>query len=354
MRYFLFFLLFACLSCGDTDPNADVKDMVLPVKIYRTDSLMYLAAKAFQQPKPDTMGIFNQYLKPNRQFWLEMCPLYDKLKADTSLSDLYIDSVLALSYYGPFLADKTTGQLMDSIHQHFSPTFDIASQLVPVFKRWKRDFGVDTIPAICTFVNGYSPPGMMPEVDQVFPTISGKYLALGLHYWMGQKFLFYSPDIPVYVKKRFNPQYMGVVVAQQIAEDLVLPIDLSQNPTLLDKAIRLGIRQCVVDALLPSTPDSTKMWYTSMQMAYCHKFEKNIFNFVKGELYSKDFLEQGKFTEDKPFTAELSRESAPRLAQYWGWEVVKSYMKTHSEVKIAALAERKDYEKIFKESGYKP
>lgn len=353
MRYFLVLLLFACISCGEKDPNADVKDMVLPVKICRADSFMYLAAKAFQQPKPDTIGIFNQYLKPHRQFWLELFPQYDKLMKDSSLTDTYRDSVLAL-YYGQFLSDKNTWQLLDSVQQHFPPDFDIATQVVPVFKRWKRDFGIDSLPAVYTFVNGYSPPGMMPEVDQVFPTISGNYLALGLHYCMGNSFLFYSPDIPVYVKKRFSPEYIGVVVAQQIADGAVPPIDLSQNPTLLDKAIRLGIRQCVVDALLPSTPDSTKMWYSSMQMAYCHKFEKNIYNLIKGELYSKDFLVQRKFIEDKPFTSELSRESAPRLAQYFGWEVVKAYMLSHQDVKIADLAVRTDYEKIFKESGYKP
>lgn len=353
MRYILIILLLGFISCGDTDPNADVKDMVLSVKIHRTDSMMYLAAKAFHQPKPDTIGIFNQYLKPNRAFWLELFPQYEKLVADSSLTESYQDSVLAL-YYGQFLSDKNTWQLMDSINKHFPPNFDIATQIVPVFKRWKRDFGVDTLPEVCTFVNGYSPPGMMPEVDQVFPTLSGKYLALGLHYWLGKSFIFYSPDIPVYVKKRFDPQYIGVVVAQQIADDMVPAIDLSQNPTLLDHAIRLGIRQCVVDALLPSTADSTKMWYGSLQMAYCHKFEKNIFNFVKEELYSKDFLIQRKYIEDKPFTSELSRESAPRLAQYWGWEVVKSYMKNHPDIKIADMVKRKDYEKIFKESAYKP
>lgn len=355
MRYTLCFFIFCLLliSCGDSDPNADVKDINISLKIHRTDSLMYLAAKDFQQGKADTFAIFNQYLKPNRVFWLELFPQYDKLMRDSSLTDSYRDSVLAL-YYAQFLSDKNTWQLLDSVQKHFPAQYDFRTQIEPIFKRLYKNFHIQELPAVCTFVNGYSPPGMMPEVDQIFPTISGNYMAVGLHYLMGKSFLFYSPDIPVYVKKRLDPQYIGIVMAQQIAEDMVPSVDLSKNPTLLDKAVRLGIRQCVVDALLPSTPDSIKMWYTPLQMAYCHKFEKNIFNLVKGELYSKDFLVHKKYIDDKPFTSELSRESAPRLAQYWGWEVVKAYMKKHPEISIADMLKRTDYEVIFKEAGYKP
>lgn len=347
----LFSLLFA--GCSLSDPNADIKDITLTLDVKRTDSLLFAAAKEFRsQAHPDTFAIYQRFLQQDRDFWVELSPFYDKMQKDSVTSEVK-DSILSL-YYGRFLADSNGYKLLDSVKKKIPYNFPFEERLTPLFKRVKKHLPEAKIPKIRTYISGYTPPGVMPQVDQTLPTISGEYFGLGLHYWMGPKFLYYSPDIPVFIKKRFDLRFLEVVIATQIADDVVQEVDLRKNPSFLDKTIRLGIRQNLVDALLPNEPDSMKLYYTEKQMYWADLYEKNIYKEMVQSLYSKDFTVHQKYISEKPFTSELSQESAPRLAQYFGWKVVQSYLKNHPEVTISQLIERKDYETIWKESKYKP
>ena len=353
-KFFSILLLSGVLfsGCGG-NPDADIKGITLSLDVKRIDGAMHQAAKAFQGEKPDTFGIYIQYLKPDRAFWLELSPFYEKITSDSSISEGFQDTVLAL-HYGRFLANTHMMHLLDSVHKRFTADYPFEETLLPVFKRVLKHFPDAEIPKIRTFVNGYSPPGIVPDIDQNFPTASGNYFGIGLHYWMGEQFSFYAPDLPEFIRKRFHPRFMAVSVAHQIADDIVVKTDLRSNPTLLDKVIRLGIKQCVLDALVPNVPDSMKLYYSDKQIAWADLFEKNIYKEIVPKMYSKDFSQHQSYIVEKPFTAELSRESAPRLAQYFGWKIVKSYLKNHPEITIAQLSEMKNYETIWKTSGYKP
>lgn len=354
-KYFWAFCIALILwtGCGTSDPNADIKDISLDLDVKRTDSLMFAAAKAFRSnPKPDTFAIYKQYLAQDAAFWAELSPFYRMMEKD-SLSTATKDSILA-HFYGGFLADTNSYKVLDSIRIKIPYNFPLEERLTPLFKRVKKYLPEAQMPKIRTYFSGYTPPGRPPKIDQTLPTISGKYFGLGMHYWMGNKFVYYSPDIPVYIKKRFDLRYLEVGIAQQIADDVIPYIDLRQSPTFLDKAIRLGIKQCFMDALVPNEADSLKFYYSDKQMYWADLYEKNIYKEMIKILYSKDFAIHEKYTSEKPFTSELSQESAPRIAQYFGWKVVKSYLKNHPEVTIDKLIERTDYEKIWKDSGYKP
>ncbi|MBX7243791.1 MAG: hypothetical protein K1X92_18770 [Bacteroidia bacterium] len=352
--YIIIIFINIFLQGCSSNPNADIEDVSLELNVKRLDESMYQAARAFRtSPTPDTFAIYHQYLSPDREFWLELSPFYEQITADSLIRSGFQDTVLAL-HYGRFLADTNMMKLLDSIHLRFAENYPFEETLLPVFKRVKKHFPDAQIPQIRTFVNGYTPPGVRPEIDQNFPSVSGNYFGMGLHYWLGERFSFYPPDLPMFIRKRFHPRFMVVGVANQIAEDIVPGVDLRKNPTLLDKAIQLGIKQCVLDALAPNEPDSMKFFYTDKQMHWADYYEKNIYKEILPNLYSKDFSVHQGYLVEKPFTADLSRESAPRLAQYFGWKVVKAYLKKHPGTTIAQLSEIRDYESVWKNSGYKP
>lgn len=349
----IFLLPFLFASCHLSSPNADIEGISLTLDVKRTDSLLFAAAKAFRnQAHPDTFAIYQQFLQQDRDFWIELSPFYEKMQKD-SVSTAVKDSILSL-YYGRFLADSNGYKLLDSVKKKIPYNFPFEERLTPLFKRVKKHLPEAKIPKIRTYISGYTPPGIMPQVDQTLPTISGEYFGIGLHYWMGAKFFYYSPDIPVFIKKRFDLRFLEVVIATQIGDDVVPEVDLRNNPSFLDKVIRLGIRQNLIDALLPNEPDSMKLYYSDKQMYWADLYEKNIYKEIVQSLYSKDFTVHQKYISEKPFTSDLAQESAPRLAQYFGWKVVQSYLKNHPEVRITQLIERTDYETIWKESKYKP
>src|SRR5690606_39602362 len=71
-------------------------------------------------------------------------------------------------------------------------------------------------------------------------------------------------------------------------------------------------------------------------------------------LYSTSHMTKQKFLGERPVTIEVGEKCPGRIGQWVGWEIVKSYMKTHPETTLPELMQMLDADKLFKESKYKP
>lgn len=351
--------LTAVLWASCNSKNADVKDIPLEWKFVRADKMMYEAAKAAHDSKGklDTMGIYNQYLKSDRDFFLDLMNLEAQLAMRTRaqrISDGMKDSILAATLV-PILAQPAMYQLLDTVQKVFTADYNFEEIITPPLKRLKQEFPqLPTFPAFRTHVSGY-PQGDAPSAtDQMVPTMSGKYFSFGLHYFLGETYRFYPPTMPKFIRRRCAKDYMEVMFVREIAEGMVEPVDPRKQPTLLDNMVREGIKLALIDKLLPYTPDSLKICYSDKQLAWAEKNEKAVYKELTPQLFSIDFLEHQKYLGEKPYTTHISPESAPRLAQYMGWRIVKAFIEQHPDMKIADLCARTDYETIFKESKYKP
>ncbi len=125
---------------------------------------------------------------------------------------------------------------------------------------------------------------------------------------------------------------------------------------LLNHMIFYGKTFYAVDALLPKTPDSLKIGYTTAQLKYCKTYEKNLWGFFAkdNKLYENDLKTVAEFTNDGPFTGSISKECPPRIAMWIGWQIVKSYMDHNDDVTLDDLMNEKDAQKILSKSKYKP
>jgi uncharacterized protein YjaZ len=92
------------------------------------------------------------------------------------------------------------------------------------------------------------------------------------------------------------------------------------------------------------------------QMEYCKKNEFNVWSYFAAQklLYTTDQAEIMKFTADGPFTSALSKESAPRIGYWTGWQIIRQYMKNNPEVTIQQLVTETDAQKVLVKSKYKP
>ena len=61
-----------------------------------------------------------------------------------------------------------------------------------------------------------------------------------------------------------------------------------------------------------------------------------------------------KYTADGPFTSALSKESAPRIGYWTGWQIIKQYMDHNPEVTVEQLMKETDAQKILTKAKYKP
>ncbi len=351
--HFFFSLLCISLlifSSCESDPDADIADIEVDIDFKRTDSLMEAGMKAYaENPELDVLKAYETYMRPDKAFWFEYLGLGGRFGEEVSEGKQ--DSLIAINV-GGLISDPRMFQLMDSVREVFPMDYDFEAEITPVLKRLAVLFPDIPLPAFRTHVNGYVPDADLAYIDQIV-SVPG-FISFGLHYYLGESFSFYPPTIPQYVQRRFKPEYMDVVLAKEIAEQIIEPIDFRQNRALLDNIVHAGMKQYLVAQLLPKEPDSVKLYYTSSQMEWVTYYEQAVYKELIDKLYDTNFKLQQEYLGEKPYTTSLSLESAPRLGQFAGWKIVESYMENHPDVSVEELCAMTDYQQIFKESRYKP
>jgi uncharacterized protein YjaZ len=60
------------------------------------------------------------------------------------------------------------------------------------------------------------------------------------------------------------------------------------------------------------------------------------------------------FLADGPCTMEFSKDSPPRLGEWIGFQIIRSYMKKNPDVTLEMMMQETDAQKILTLSGYKP
>ena len=336
-------VLTACSPQSDIDLNSIAVDW----ELRRLDIQMYKCAQALRQDSTlDTFQAYEQFFAQDRGYYLESLglPYSEKGKSDSLLAKSLVSLV----------SDPSMYQLLDTIQQVFPPSFPFDSMLVPIVKRLTAYYREDTleIPTFCTFANGYFAGGDSRSVDQI--QVLPNYFGLGLHYFLGKDFPYYPNLVPIYIRRRFDKEYMETLVATSIAEGMVPEVDPRSQPALLHHVIRKGIVQYFISRLLPQTPDSTLLFYTSPQMGWAETYEPALYKEILPELYSTDFFKYRDFLEEKPFSGQIAQEAPPRIGQFLGLKIVRAYMDKNPSVELNELADNQNYEALFKEASYRP
>ena len=222
----------------------------------------------------------------------------------------------------------------------------IGDEMTEAVKRFKVFFPKRKTPKqYVTFTSGFQ-----YNVVYVDSTIG-----IGLDMYLGNKNPFYSMmQLPNFRTRTMNKEY---VLSDAVRGWVITEFD-NADPVnnLLNHMIFYGKMFYVCDGLLPNVQDSIKMGYTSAQMNYLDKYEKNVWGFFAkdNKLYDNDLKLVSEFTSDGPFTRAISKDCPPRVAMWLGQQIVKSYMEHNSEVTLEDLMNEKDAQKILSKSKYKP
>ena len=64
--------------------------------------------------------------------------------------------------------------------------------------------------------------------------------------------------------------------------------------------------------------------------------------------------QSNRHASNEALTAAFGKESPPRLGEWIGWQIVKSYMNNHPEITLQQLLHKNDSQEILIQSGYKP
>ncbi|WP_448701053.1 gliding motility lipoprotein GldB [Mucilaginibacter sp. AW1-3] len=224
------------------------------------------------------------------------------------------------------------------------------AELTDAFRRIKYYFPQVKIPAFYAYFSGF----------KAQTSIGNNYFGIGLDMFLGANSKFYPAIIesfPHYLSRRFTPDNITPRVVEGFVRENMFP-ENDENKSLLTKMVYGGKIMYFMDQVLPDAEDSIKIGYTPQQLKWCNDFKAQIWGYFLEDnlLYETDFQKIQKYLNEAPFTPGLGEknDSAPKLAIWTGWQIVRQYMDRHPEVTLAKLMADDDAQKILNESKYRP
>ena len=183
--------------------------------------------------------------------------------------------------------------------------------------------------------------------------ITDTLVIIGTDYFLGSQSKYRPQDIPQYLLKRYEKESVVPIVMSFISN--TYNNTDNRHGDLLADMINLGKSYYFVSQVLPCTPDSLIIGYTSEEMNIAKENEEIIWaNLIQNEmLYEKSHFLKNKFVGERPNVFEISEKCPGRIGAWVGWEIVKSYAE-HNQVSLTELMGENDAHKIFQRSQYKP
>ena len=158
---------------------------------------------------------------------------------------------------------------------------------------------------------------------------------------------------PVFLVQQSHKEYLVADCVTAIArQHIAIPQD--RDMSMLDYMLSEGKAIYFAQQVLPDAHDSILMRYTTPQLEWMQRNEKNVWSyFLQGKmLYETDYMRFHNFIDDAPKTNAF-RDSSPRTTDFIGWHIISQYMK-NSGATIQELFEETDSQKILSQSNYRP
>lgn len=246
-----------------------------------------------------------------------------------------------------FLTDPEVRRLNDTIQQMYGNFEPFRAELNQGFKYFKYYFPKRSIPDVYTFFSMYH-FGITPPTDTT--------MGIGLDFFLGEKHFAYEFVENLryaYVRRTLTKEHLTKSFFERLAIELV---GESNGTRLLDQMINNGKDLYVLDCLLPKTPDSIKLAYTSAQTKWVFDNEAQIWAHFQQDnlLYTTELQKINKLINPSPNAPGMPQEAPGRTANFIGWQIVKQYMQRHPNVTLDDLLKLHDAQKILEESKYKP
>jgi gliding motility-associated lipoprotein GldB len=224
---------------------------------------------------------------------------------------------------------------LDGLKNEFHEAFTNLKYYYPDFR----------VPKIQTVVSGL-------DTDML---VSDSLIIISLDFYLG-KGAKYRPKMYDYLLRRYEPEDIvpSCLMLYGIGASLN-KTDLNDK-TVMAEMIAYGKSFYFAKHMLPCTPDSVFLWYTSDEIKGARENEDLIWARLLEDkiLFSTNMIDKRNYLGERPFTIQVGEKCPGRIAQWVGWRIVDKYMSTHRDISLQQLMEMSDAQKLFRDSGYKP
>ena len=339
----LFVLVSFLFSCGEeTKVIPDISDISVEVDFVRFDQQFQAIDTTDTQ---NSLGqLETKYPIFTPLFYKRILPLLDQGQPNNKA--LLADNI------NKYINDPFVQSLYDTVQIVYPQLDDIQASFEESARYLKYYFPEKGNYRVYAFISEF---GYQTFITDDSSNKEG--LGLGLDMFLGQDYpykamILKNPTFSDYITRTFNKEHIVKKLMDAIIFDLA---NVNMGERLLDKMVSNGIKQYVLDRVLPYTPDSIKWEYTSAQMDWVEKNEENIYVHVLGEdlLYSTRTKLIKSLVDKSPSSKGMPPEAPGRTANYIGYKIVDKFM-ARSKISMDSLVRIKDAQFILDNSRYKP
>jgi hypothetical protein len=209
-----------------------------------------------------------------------------------------------------------------------------------------------------TWLQYYFPEAKTPKVQTVVTglyndlVVTDELIIIGLDFFIGADASYRPMDIPQYILKRYNQNFLTSTVLKFLVSSYATS---GEETSLLSEMIDYGKVYYLLGKIMPCTPDDLIIGYEPQEIVDVYAYQELIWaRIIEQEvLYSTDEFTKKKFIGERPNVYELGDDCPGRIGAWIGWQIVKHYMdKTNASMQ--ELMENRNHHEIFTTSGYKP
>jgi len=332
MKRVVYFLSLVLLisSCSRNPLKIDVSDVSIDLKVRHLDVDLL-------QTKPDQMEASIPAFRSNYGEFFDIFT-YRMIGIGGSEQPNFIEML------NLFVKDTLIQQLKVNVPEKID-TVELRKELENAFKHYRYYFPKKDIPLIVTCISGFNQSVVTSE----------NLIGISLEKYMGGESEFYEQlGLPAYKRRNMHPE--------KIVPDVLYAWAVTEWPkvdnanSLLSQMIHEGKMMYFVDAMLPELHDSLKIGFTKKQLDFCRMDEASMWMFLAEhkQLFTTDRMSIKRFMDDGPYTSSFTDKSPARTGVWIGWQIVRSYMEKHPEIKLPDLMNNSDFQGILNQSGYQP
>ncbi len=328
----LFIILIFFSSCNRNPLKVDISEIETKIEIVRFDQ------ELFSLPMQDTLA----ELTSLRNKYPDFFDLFTwKVIGVGGIEEEHFPEIM-----GEFLTDTMILNVKTMAENEFSDFEKTEEELIKAFKYFQYHFPEKELPTVFTTISGFNQSVFTAE----------RLIGVSLDKYLGRDNKYYKQlsNVPLYKIKNMHPEKLVSDVAY--AWGMTEFNERGTATTVLDHIVHQGKLMFFVDALLPEMHDTLKIGYTAEQLQWCINNEPQMWNFLVEQkmIYSNRRMDILRFINDGPYTTGFPTESPGKSGVWIGWQIVRQYMKKHSEVTVSELMENTNYQQILNDSGYYP
>jgi hypothetical protein len=315
--FFYFVLSIFVVSCSNDPLNVDISDVQVSINFVHADSLLYNASN---QKRIQLNHQFKNSFDSLYLFTFDRC-----LRIKTNVDTTFLNQI------NQFYKDTFIKSLEDENKKSFYNLTSEKVKIIDAFKYLKFHFPKVQQPRNIVFFNAMFSYNALA---------TSKDIGVGLEWYYGSNHEIIKKlniqNLYDYMKNSMDRKFLvRDIVFQWIYAKIQPPTDAN----FAEDMVSWGKLLYCIEAALPKEEKSIICRYSPDKFKWAEENEKNIWKYFVEQklLFKNDELTKLGYFNEAPFTKGLPKEGPDRLGQFIGWEMVKKYMDSHSDITLEKL-----------------